>query len=154
VSAHLEIEKKYHVLEADLGALLAKFDYVSEKQVVDEYFDTADGKFYRDGIFIRIRNQKTLDVKFNPAHLGRRNVTDHVSCSEYSFCEPFHDDDFNTFEELGRLIGTANPAGQTFASFLEPNQLVPLLYLSKFKMWAGKNERAAAVYYCVHEDRE
>lgn len=133
MSAHLEIEKKYQVLGADLTPLLAKFNYMNKKQVIDEYFDDRDGKFYREGVFIRIRNQKTLDIKFNPAHLGRRNVHEHVSCAEYSFCEPFSNDDLDTFDALEQLIGTVKPSGSTFASFLHSNQLISLLLIDKVR---------------------
>ncbi len=133
MSAHLEIEKKYQVAEADLDALLAKFDFVSEQRVVDEYFDTTHGKFYQEGIFIRIRNQQTLDIKFNPAHLGRKDVRDHVSCAEYSFQEPFDAADFEEFKALGNLIGAVKPSTSTFTSFLESNQLVTLLLIDKIR---------------------
>ncbi|MEN8236106.1 MAG: CYTH domain-containing protein [Pseudomonadota bacterium] len=133
MSAHLEIEKKYQIVETDLGPLLAQFEYVSEKRIIDEYFDTVDGKFYQEGIFIRIRNQKTLDVKFNPDHLGQRGVHEHVFCAEYSFQEPFANQDFKTFEALGQLIGTQQPFSSSFSSFLKSNQLVILLLIDKIR---------------------
>jgi hypothetical protein len=86
----IEIEKKYRVLNPrHIKHLLKPMNYLSSGRIVDEYFDTIDGLYYQQGIFIRSRNNETLDVKFNPHHLTDKSNNDHVSCCEYSFDIPF-----------------------------------------------------------------
>jgi adenylate cyclase class IV len=133
VPSHLEIEKKYQLLSADIHELAEKLSYAGEKQVVDNYFDTLDGQFYQDGIFIRIRNQSSLDVKFNPDHLGKSNISEYASCHEYSFREPFQESDDLLFKNLGSLTRLCSPAGASFQSFLDANNLYPLLVIDKMR---------------------
>ena len=85
----IEMEKRFQVKQADLNDFLENKKFISSKQVVDEYLDTSDGLFYQDGIFIRLRNGKSLDFKFNPDHLGANNVNEHVTCHEYNVALPF-----------------------------------------------------------------
>ena len=79
MSNPIEMEKKFRVLPSDLDDFLKNKRFISSKPVVDEYLDTSDGLFYQDGIFIRLRNSKSLDFKFNPDHLGVNNVNEHVT---------------------------------------------------------------------------
>jgi hypothetical protein len=100
---------------------------------VDDYFDTTDGQFYQDGIFIRIRNQSSLDIKFNPDHLGKSNVSEHVSCHEYSFREPFQESDGPLLKSLEGLTKLRPPAGISFQSFMDANNLHPLIAIDKMR---------------------
>jgi adenylate cyclase class IV len=131
--SYLEIEKKYQLLSTDIHELTRKFTYIGEKRVVDEYFDTIDGQFYQEGVFIRIRNQFSLDIKFNPDHLGKSNVSEHVSCHEYSFQEPFQESDGPLFRNLESLIQIHPPSGISFQSFLDANNLHPLIAIDKMR---------------------
>jgi adenylate cyclase class IV len=133
MSSYIEIEKKYQLLTTDIGELTRKLTYIDEKRVTDDYFDTPDGQFYQAGIFIRIRNQSSLDIKFNPDHLGKSNVSDHVSCHEYSFQEPFQESDEPLFKSLGSLIGIRQPSGKSFSSFVDTNNLHPLVVIDKIR---------------------
>lgn len=131
MSVHLEIEKRYQIETGSLPPLLQQFQYVDEKRVIDEYFDTPDGIWYQKGIFIRIRNNLSLDIKFNPNHLGKTDVSDHVSCHEYSFREPFHKDEEENLKILQRLIGLETSGVNSFHSLLKQNQLKTLLLIDK-----------------------
>lgn len=133
MSDYLEIEKKYQLLNTDIGMLTRKLTYVGERRVVDDYFDTTDGQFYQAGVFIRIRNQSSLDIKFNPGHLGKSNVSEHVSCHEYSFQEPFQETDKLLFKSLEGLIGIRQPSGRSFQSFLDINNLQFFIVIDKIR---------------------
>lgn len=133
MSGYIEIEKKYQLLTTDIGELTRKLTYIAEKRVIDDYFDTPDGQFYQAGVFIRIRNQSSLDIKFNPDHLGNSNVSDHVSCHEYSFQEPFQESDKPLFKSLESLIGIRQPSERSFSSFVDTNNLQPLIVIDKIR---------------------
>ncbi len=133
MSAYIEIEKRYQLLGADISRLTRKLTYIGEKRVVDDYFDTIDGQFYQAGIFIRIRNLSSLDIKFNPDHLGKSNVSEHVSCHEYSFREPFQDSDGALFKSLEGLIGIPQPLENSFQSFMDTNNLHSFLVIDKIR---------------------
>lgn len=129
----LEIEKRYELLECDVQEFLKKFTYKGTKELLDIYLDTSEGTYYQQGVFIRLRNQNRLDIKFNPDHLGTELVNDHVSCLEYSFQEPFSEEDLSTFECLEKLISLKLPSGKTFSSFMEYNTLKPFLVIDKIR---------------------
>lgn len=147
MSGFVEIEKRYQLLDNDLSKLLKEFTYVGEKRVVDEYFDTKDGFYYQEGIFIRIRNKQDLDIKFNPEHLGKKDINDHVYCHEYSFQEPFKETEREKFNGLAKLIKIYQPSRNTFESFIKENNLMPLLVVDKIRT-TYVNE----LYTCVVDD--
>ena len=100
---------------------------------IDHYYDTVEGHYYQEGIFIRIRNHKSLDIKFNPDHLGKKSVQHHVVCHEYNFEEPFSEGKDDKWALLQTLTGLQKPSGTTFKSFLSENSLKPLLTLDKVR---------------------
>ena len=141
MTGYLEIEKKYQIETESLEPLLKHFTYEGDIRVVDEYFDTPDGKWYQQGIFIRIRNGKSLDIKFNPDHLGKSEGTDgdHVSCHEYSFKEPFGDEEEKHLQTLKNLIRLAVEGVGSFESLIKSNKLQTLLVIDKIrKTYANK----------------
>lgn len=133
MTGYLEIEKKYQVENESLEPLLQYFKYEGDKRVDDEYFDTVDGEWYQRGIFIRIRNGKSLDIKFNPDHLGKSGATDHVSCHEYSFNEPFGEMEQKNLNILQGLIGLETAGVNSFRSLLNKNKLETLLLIDKLR---------------------
>lgn len=101
--------------------------------MVDVYFDTPEAQHYRNGVFIRIRNDKTLDVKFNPDHVQGSQGTDHVSCAEYSFIEPLSEADAKKLQALDNLVNLSQPDGTTFQDFLAHNNLQDFLTIDKIR---------------------
>lgn len=134
---NVEIEKKYKVLgnndqKNDLESLLKNLDYVSSTQVVDCYLDTSEGAYYQEGIFIRVRNNAVLDIKFNPEHLGEGERTkDHTTCHEYNFPLPLQTSSEGLFEALQSLISIKKPSPYTFENFVKENLLGSLVTLNK-----------------------
>ena len=125
------MEKKFQVLYSNLEGFLKNKRFVSSERVVDQYLDTPDGLFYQDGIFIRVRNEKSLDVKFNPDHLGMKNATDHTVCHEYNVCLPFESSSIHVFEALEKMIPIKCPTPYTYDEFLKVNNLQTLVILDK-----------------------
>ena len=131
MSNPIEMEKKFRVLPSDLDDFLKNKRFISSKPVVDEYLDTSDGLFYQDGIFIRLRNSKSLDFKFNPDHLGANNVNEHVTCHEYNVALPFEHSSAHVFKTLAKMIPIKCPEPYTYDEFLKINNLKTLLILDK-----------------------
>lgn len=97
----IEIELRYEILESDqLTPFLAPFQFLHRKRDVDVYFDNARGELYQKGIFIRIRNNKKLDFKFNRATLENPNLAIQDYCEEHSFSLPLQDMDLQKINEL------------------------------------------------------
>ncbi len=131
MSNPIEMEKKFQVLHSNLDEFLKNKHFISSKRVVDQYLDTPGGLFYQDGIFIRVRNEKSLDVKFNPDHLGVKNVTDHTVCHEYNMALPFEFSSIHVFETLEKMIPIKCPTPYTYDEFLKVNNLQTLVTLDK-----------------------
>ena len=128
----IEIEKKYRVLDFHhIKDFLKPMNYVSSGRIVDQYFDTVDGFYYQQGVFIRSRNNETLDVKFNPNHLKDKSNNDHVNCCEYSFDIPFHSSFEDLFESLRHFIDIKKPFPYSFQNFLIENHLISLVTIDK-----------------------
>ncbi|MCE2715795.1 MAG: CYTH domain-containing protein [Pseudomonadota bacterium] len=128
----VEIEKRFYVLE-DLKDFLVSKKFTSSKVISDEYLDTPDGLFYQDGIYIRVRNGKSLDFKFNPEHLGSHNVEYGASCHEYNIELPFESSTISIIETLQKIISIKCPHPYTFEEFLRANNLQSLMVLQKIR---------------------
>lgn len=132
----IEVELRYEII--DDSEINLKF--LKEKRVVDVYYDTIDGKFFKKGIFIRKRNDNKLDFKFNLEEIvGSSFKNDHTHCDEYSFIIPFQIKDLSKFKEVCSLLKIKVPKEFSIHSFLDKNSLVPLAIVDKIRKTAEKN---------------
>lgn len=137
----IEIEKKYRVLDrGQIEAFLKPLTSVSTGHLVDMYYDTPEGSYYQRGIFIRTRNNKTLDIKFNPEHLKGDKGKDHVVCSEYNFEIPLRSCSTQLFQDLVEMIGIKQPSVCSLEAFFLENDLAPLVTIDKSRK-TYQNER-------------
>jgi adenylate cyclase class IV len=60
-----------------------------EKNIIDVYYDTPEAVFFQKWIFIRIRNNSRIDIKYNKSKVDIK----HLSCNEYSFNLPLNKTD-------------------------------------------------------------
>ena len=98
---HIEIELRYEVLKPEqLSSFLASFEKLHQKHDVDVYLDNPQALLYQKGIFIRIRNGKKLDIKFNRATLQNPDLAIQDYCEEYSFALPLQEKDLGKLNEL------------------------------------------------------
>lgn len=128
MSHTLEIEARYKIIhEKPAQEFLKNFPIISSKKIDDTYFDTTDGTFYQKGVFIRLRNHTSLDIKFNPDDVLGKGSCDHSSCFEYNFPVPFSfPPSFDEIQEYFPLNSAV-----TFDEFLSANYLKPLVILNK-----------------------
>jgi len=84
-----EIELRYEVLDrAQILSFLASATQLHTKHDIDIYLDTPAHILWKRGIFIRIRNDKKLDIKFNRACLNDSTIDRLDYCEEHSFSLP------------------------------------------------------------------
>lgn len=89
-----EIELRYTILNPkQLTTFLLPFKKLGQKNDSDVYLDTQQALLYQKGIFIRIRNDKKLEIKFNRACLENPNLAIQDYCEEHSFALPLHEKD-------------------------------------------------------------
>lgn len=97
----IEIELRYEVLKPEqLSLFLATFEKLYQKRDIDIYLDNQHAMLYQKGIFIRIRNNKKLDIKFNRATLDNPDLAMQDYCEEHSFPLPLQENDLSKINEL------------------------------------------------------
>jgi adenylate cyclase, class 2 len=62
---------------------------LNTKRIVDIYFDTLNADLIERGIYVRLRNNQKIDIKFNRACLDDPTLELQPYCEEYSFILPF-----------------------------------------------------------------
>jgi len=101
----LEVELKFQVLdEMQVKNFLKNLKFLGEKRNVDVYLDTKDGDLYKRGIFIRIRDNKKLEFKFNLADIRSKEFSKHEHCDEFSFPLPLTQDSIRKINEVCRIL--------------------------------------------------
>lgn len=98
---HIEIELRYQVLDKhQLPTFLGQFEKLHQKHDVDVYLDNPEFQLYKRGIFIRLRNHKKLDFKFNRACLDNPDLEFQDYCEEHSFAIPLQEQDMEKINDL------------------------------------------------------
>ena len=102
----IEIELRYEVLKPEeLVSFVAPFALLDNKHDRDIYFDNKESALYQRGIFIRSRNDKKLEFKFNRACLSNPHLAIQDYCEEHSFSLPLLDADLQKINELLLSLG-------------------------------------------------
>ena len=98
---NIEIELRYEILDLNqLSKFLVSMNYIHKKHDIDIYLDTPQAILYQKGIFIRIRNNKKLDIKFNRACLDDPCLEIQDYCEEHSFSLPLQEIDLNKLNNI------------------------------------------------------
>ncbi len=97
----IEIELRYEIVDKNqLTQFLAPLKFLRSNQDIDIYYDNADAILYQKGIFIRNRNNKKLDIKFNRACLDNPDLAIQDYCEEHSFALPLQEKNLSRINEL------------------------------------------------------
>ncbi len=120
----IEVELK---LEVKQLPNISNLELISEKRVVDIYYDTKDYKFISTGNFLRNRNNKNIDFKLELGDMS------HCYCKETNFkfdnfthCE--------SIEQIFNKIGVPyNSNFNSFEQFLSANKLIKLATIDKHR---------------------
>jgi len=133
----IEVELRFDILNFDHKIDLS---LSSKKRIVDKYYDTKSGVLFKKGIFIRIRNDKTLDFKYNYEDLINLNIkNDHTHCDENSFALPLEINKLQSFTNICNILNLKTPTQLTVKDFIKTNQLVKLATVDKTRQHATAN---------------
>ncbi|MGE5829294.1 MAG: CYTH domain-containing protein, partial [Micromonosporaceae bacterium] len=79
-----EYEIKSHLTVTSLDAFLALGPVgQGETRVVDTYYDDGGGSLYRAGVFVRVRNSRSVEVKWTPDPDDRSHTNSQEEKYEY-----------------------------------------------------------------------
>jgi predicted adenylyl cyclase CyaB len=122
----IEIELRFEILNpSELPAFLAGLTKLSTKRIVDVYLDTNTIDLLKKGVYIRIRDGKKLDIKFNRECLYNPSLELQAHCEEYSFIIPLHEYDVDDFNSIVKTVGLLPVSRPNFEGFTEINHLIP-----------------------------
>lgn len=76
-----EYEIKSKISDELRAKICSEFPAPHSSEQIDEYFDTANADLFQKGVFIRNRENRHLDIKYNPNLLD----SSHTFCDEYRF---------------------------------------------------------------------
>lgn len=103
---NIEVELKFQILDIpQIEKFLRNFQFINEKRILDIYLDTQKKDLYKKGVFIRMRDNKKLDFKFNLADFQNQNeISKHEYCNEHSFELPLTDNSVISINKICRIL--------------------------------------------------
>ncbi len=131
---NIEIELRYEILnKQELQDFLSSLHYQHTKHNIDVYLDTPDVDLLQKGVYIRIRDNKTLDIKFNRACLHDPNLEIQPYCEEYSFALPLKEKDLERLNEITAVIGLTSIEKADLDTYKQTNNLVDSRVIDKVR---------------------
>lgn len=132
---NIEVELKFQVLDdAQIDKFLGGFQFVDKKRIVDIYLDTRGGDLYKRGIFVRVRDNKKLDFKFNLADFQNQNkLSRHEHCNEFSFSLPILEVSVAPINEISRILTMKEISNPDLEEFKNKNNLIDSMIIDKFR---------------------
>ena len=127
-----EVELKFQVLDKiQLEKFLKNLKFLKRERITDIYLDTKDANLYKKGIFIRIRNENKLQIKFNPLDVSNKNkISKHEVCLEYSFDLPLLEEDIIKLNKVLTSLGLKQ-ISSSLHELKEKNHLIGSIVLDK-----------------------
>ena len=132
----IEIELRYEIVDKNqLTQFLAPLKFLRSNQDIDIYYDNADAILYQKGIFIRNRNNKKLDIKFNRACLDNPDLAIQDYCEEHSFALPLQEKNLSRINELlVSLQLQPSPIADLEESLKKPTIFLSIIELIKYAL--------------------
>ncbi len=128
----IEIELRYEIIQpSELISFTQNLTKLKTGRIVDHYLDTPQFDLVKKGIFVRIRNDKQLDIKFNRECLKNPNLEGQPYCEEYSFALPLKQKDLASLNETAKTVGLKTIDQADFKQFIAINELSSLLTIDK-----------------------
>lgn len=130
----VEIELRYEILRPENSDLIHNTcTFLSEKRIIDWYYDTPSADLLKKGIYIRVRDEKKVDIKFNRDCLSNPLLELQDSCEEYSFKLPLQLEHISSFNEITTFLGLSPLLSTEFKDFTRCNNLVPHRVVDKIR---------------------
>jgi predicted adenylyl cyclase CyaB len=121
---NVEIELRYEILDSEqIASFLTSANKLHTKHDVDVYLDTPTRILWRRGIFIRVRNNKKLDIKFNRACLHDITIDRLDYCEEHSFALPLAQESLSKLNALLISLDLKALAHADLATLITVNNL-------------------------------
>ncbi len=131
-----EVELKCEIRESELVEKFLSDGEVKniESSQVDKYYDNKDFSFFKQGIFIRIRDNKKLDFKYS------FEDDKHEYCQENSFELPLRMEKSESFNKILKTLGL-KPLDDVISlpSFLKLNNLMEVVVIDKARTLVSKD---------------
>jgi len=126
----IEIELKFQILdESQVKVFLKNLNFISKKRIVDVYLDTKDADLFKKGFFIRIRDNKTLDFKYNLEDVERK----HEHCEEHSFSLPLTTDSLDSINKICKVLGLVEIMNPSLGELKIKNNLIDSMIVDKLR---------------------
>ncbi len=120
---NIEIELRYRILDqTGLQQFIASLAFVHRKHIIDIYLDTTDAILLERGIYIRLRNNQKIDIKFNRACLEDPMLEPQPYCEDHSFKLPLMHEQLPEFNDVIRYLGLQE--AQTLEEFKAYNNFI------------------------------
>ena len=118
----IEIELRFLVeKKEEVDSFIKELQPISTQRIIDHYYDTPTLTLSKRHAYIRIRNQETLNIKFNRATLADPTRARQAHHEEYDFQLPLKSKDLASFSQHVAQLGLL-PA-PTIDQFLKQNNL-------------------------------
>ncbi len=132
---NIEVELKFQILdEPKIKEFLRNFKFIDEKRVVDIYLDTEDGDLYKKGIFVRIRDNKKLDFKFNLTDFQNQDkISMHEHCDEFSFSLPLSVASVESINKICRILSLKEITRPSLDELKAKNNLIDSIITDKIR---------------------
>lgn len=129
---NIEIELRYKILDQmGLQQFIASLAFVNKEHIIDIYLDTNDANLLERGIYIRLRNNQKLDIKFNRACLEDPMLEYQPYCEEHSFKLPLMHERLPEFNDVISYLGLQQ--AQTFEEFKARNNFIDHRIIDKVR---------------------
>jgi adenylate cyclase class IV len=127
---NIEVEFRFQAGDKEKARdFLNKLEFLGKSVQKDVYFDTKTGDMYKRGIFIRTRNGKSLDFKFNLEDVENR----HEDCNEHSFLLPLTGNDSENLNSVCEILGLEKPPATSLEEFVHANGLEEFVVIDKVR---------------------
>ena len=132
---NIEVEFRFQVTDEEKARdFLGRLEFIKKSKQKDVYFDTESGDFYKRGIFIRTRDGRSLDFKFNLEDNA------HEDCDEHSFSIPLTPKDKRRLNTVCKKLGLKMPKVIGFEDFRNINNLKEFVVIEKVREKFKDNE--------------
>ena len=131
---NIEIELRYEIINPNqLASFLEPLKFVSKKQVIDIYLDTENADLIKKGVYVRIRDNKKIDIKFNRECLHNPDLELQPYCEEYTFTLPLKENELPQFNTVVSDIGLLPIEHANFDLFKQKNSLIEHRVVDKMR---------------------
>lgn len=138
---NIEIELRYELINTiGLADFIQTLTLVHTKRVVDIYLDTTHADLIAQDIYIRIRDNKKIDIKFNRACLTDKSLELQPYCEEYSFALPMAQDQLQKFNHIITDLNLIPVTVPDFTLFKTANCLIEHRTVDKIRTTYTSND--------------